>query len=114
MQSFSVLGQIIGLVCFDKCFVFISLCEIDFVFVDLRLRTLLKTAKKRVRDQDAGGAEFGSPMSSMRMDLGRHTEGHLGRMKDRVCPSDTADLNLSSITQYLTERAMALVSVSYM
>ncbi|XP_076742156.1 ankyrin repeat domain-containing protein 26 isoform X8 [Maylandia zebra] len=49
-----------------------------------RLRTLLKTAKKRVRDQDAGGAEFGSPMSSMRMDLGRHTEGHLGRMKDRV------------------------------
>lgn len=102
------------MVCFDKCFVFISLCEIDFVFMDLRLRTLLKTAKKRVRDQDAGGAEFGSPMSSMRMDLGRHTEGHLGRMKDRVCPSDTADLNLSSITQYLTERAMALVSVSYM
>ncbi|XP_005728275.1 ankyrin repeat domain-containing protein 26 isoform X3 [Pundamilia nyererei] len=49
-----------------------------------RLRTLLKTAKKRVRDQDAGGAEFGSPMSSMRMDLGRHTEGHFGRMKDRV------------------------------
>ncbi|XP_042079127.1 ankyrin repeat domain-containing protein 26 isoform X3 [Haplochromis burtoni] len=48
------------------------------------LRTLLKTAKKRVRDQDAGGAEFGSPMSSMRMDLGRHTEGHFGRMKDRV------------------------------
>ncbi|XP_039882188.1 ankyrin repeat domain-containing protein 26 isoform X8 [Simochromis diagramma] len=49
-----------------------------------RLRTLLKTAKKKVRDQDAGGAEFGSPMSSMRMDLGRHTEGHFGRMKDRV------------------------------
>ncbi|XP_063335325.1 ankyrin repeat domain-containing protein 26 isoform X2 [Pelmatolapia mariae] len=48
------------------------------------LRTLLKTAKKKVRDQDAGGAEFGSPMSSMRMDLGRHTEGHFGRMKDRV------------------------------
>ncbi|CAI5665410.1 unnamed protein product [Oreochromis niloticus] len=49
-----------------------------------RLRALLKTAKKKMRDQDAGGAEFGSPMSSMRMDLGRHTEGHFGRMKDRV------------------------------
>ncbi|XP_008282227.1 ankyrin repeat domain-containing protein 26 [Stegastes partitus] len=51
-----------------------------------RLRTLLKTAKKKLRDQESGGAEFGSPMSSLRMDLGRHSqaEGAFGRMKDKV------------------------------
>ncbi|XP_034391748.1 ankyrin repeat domain-containing protein 36C isoform X1 [Cyclopterus lumpus] len=51
-----------------------------------RLRTLLKTAKKKLRDQDTGGAEFGSPMSSLRMDQGRHgqAEGSFGRMKDKV------------------------------
>lgn len=34
-----------------------------------------------------GGAEFVSPMSSLRMDLGRHSqaEGTFGRMKDKVC-----------------------------
>ncbi|XP_069384329.1 ankyrin repeat domain-containing protein 26 isoform X4 [Paralichthys olivaceus] len=51
-----------------------------------RLRTLLKTAKKKLRDQDTGGAEFGSPMSSVRMELGRHSqaEGGFGRVKDKV------------------------------
>ncbi|XP_029009233.1 ankyrin repeat domain-containing protein 26 isoform X2 [Betta splendens] len=51
-----------------------------------RLRTLLKTAKKKLRDQDTGGAEFGSPMSSLRMDMGRHgqPEVAIGRMKDKV------------------------------
>ncbi|XP_051807841.1 LOW QUALITY PROTEIN: ankyrin repeat domain-containing protein 26 [Acanthochromis polyacanthus] len=51
-----------------------------------RLRTLLKTAKKKLRDQDSGGGEFGSPVSSLRMDLGRHSqaEGAFGRMKDKV------------------------------
>ncbi|XP_050929149.1 ankyrin repeat domain-containing protein 26 isoform X2 [Lates calcarifer] len=51
-----------------------------------RLRSLLKTAKKKLRDQDTGGAEFGSPMSSLRMDLGRHSqaEGGFGRMKEKV------------------------------
>lgn len=52
-----------------------------------RLRTLLKTAKKKLRNQETGGAEFVSPMSSLRMDLGRHSqaEGNFGRMKDKVC-----------------------------
>nr|XP_020444751.1 ankyrin repeat domain-containing protein 26-like [Monopterus albus] len=51
-----------------------------------RLRTLLKTAKKKLRDQDSGGAEFGSPMSSLRMDLGRYSqvEGSAGQMKEKV------------------------------
>ncbi|XP_034541217.1 ankyrin repeat domain-containing protein 26 isoform X5 [Notolabrus celidotus] len=49
-----------------------------------RLRTLLKTAKKRLRDQDTSRAEFGSPMSSLRMDQGRQAEGSFGRMKDKV------------------------------
>ncbi|KAM7397044.1 hypothetical protein PAMP_020042 [Pampus punctatissimus] len=51
-----------------------------------RLRTLLKTAKKKLRDQDTGGVEFGSPMSSLRMDMGRHSqaEGAVGRMKEKV------------------------------
>lgn len=51
----------------------------------LRLRTLLKTAKKKLRDQDTG-AEFGSPMSSLQVDQSRHSqpEGALGRMKDKV------------------------------
>lgn len=58
----------------------------------LRLRTLLKTAKKKLRDQDTGGAEFGSPMSSQRMDPGRHSqaEGGFGRMKEKVLLCDTA------------------------
>nr|XP_029138652.1 ankyrin repeat domain-containing protein 26-like isoform X1 [Labrus bergylta] len=51
-----------------------------------RLRTLVKNAKKRLREQDTGGAEFGSPMSSLRMDQGRHSqaEGSFGRMKEKV------------------------------
>ncbi|KAK2842567.1 hypothetical protein Q5P01_012767 [Channa striata] len=51
-----------------------------------RLRTLLKTAKKKLRDQDAGGAELVSPMNSLRMDLSRHglAEGAIGRMKEKV------------------------------
>lgn len=48
-----------------------------------RLRTLLKTAKKKIRDQDMGGAEFGSPMGSLRMDMGRYSQGD-GRMKEKV------------------------------
>lgn len=57
----------------------------------LRLRTLLKTAKKKLRDQDTGGAEFGSPMSSLRVDQGRHSQadGAFGRMKEKVWLSDT-------------------------
>ncbi|XP_055011329.1 LOW QUALITY PROTEIN: ankyrin repeat domain-containing protein 26 [Boleophthalmus pectinirostris] len=35
-----------------------------------RLRTLLKTAKKKMRDQDMG-AEFNSPMNSLRMEMSR-------------------------------------------
>ncbi|KAM9854819.1 ankyrin repeat domain-containing protein 26 [Aulostomus maculatus] len=51
-----------------------------------RLRTLLKSAKKKLRAQEASGGEFASPMSSLRMDLGRHShnEGASGRMKDKV------------------------------
>ncbi|KAG7230908.1 hypothetical protein INR49_024936 [Caranx melampygus] len=51
-----------------------------------RLRALLKTAKKKLRDQEAGGAEIVSPMSSLRMDLGRHShaEGSFGRIKEKV------------------------------
>ncbi|KAM7003514.1 ankyrin repeat domain-containing protein 26 [Tautogolabrus adspersus] len=51
-----------------------------------RLRTLVKSAKKRLRDQETGGAEFGSPMSSLRIDQGRHSqaEGSFGRMKEKV------------------------------
>ncbi|XP_029993452.1 ankyrin repeat domain-containing protein 26 isoform X10 [Sphaeramia orbicularis] len=48
-----------------------------------RLRTLLKTAKKKLRDQDMGGAEFGSPMGSLRMDMGRYSQAD-GRMKEKV------------------------------
>jgi len=34
-----------------------------------------------------GGAEFVSPMSSLRMEQGRHgqAEGSFGRMKEKVC-----------------------------
>ncbi|XP_071349203.1 ankyrin repeat domain-containing protein 26 isoform X7 [Trachinotus anak] len=51
-----------------------------------RLRALLKTAKKKLRDQDTGGAEGVSLMSSLRMDPGRHSqaEGGFGRMKEKV------------------------------
>ncbi|KAM6926909.1 ankyrin repeat domain-containing protein 26 isoform 2-T3 [Lycodopsis pacificus] len=51
-----------------------------------RLRTLLKTAKKKLRDQETGGADFGSPMSSLQVDQGRHgqAEGAFGRMKEKV------------------------------
>ncbi|XP_034005356.1 ankyrin repeat domain-containing protein 26 isoform X4 [Trematomus bernacchii] len=51
-----------------------------------RLRTLVKTAKKKLRDQDTGGAEFASPLGSLRVEQGRHSqaEGAIGRMKERV------------------------------
>ncbi|XP_061576840.1 ankyrin repeat domain-containing protein 26-like isoform X9 [Cololabis saira] len=51
-----------------------------------RQRTLLKTAKKKLRDQEAAGAEFGSPSNSLRLDLSRHSQadGAVGRMKDKV------------------------------
>ncbi|XP_078113578.1 ankyrin repeat domain-containing protein 26 isoform X5 [Sander vitreus] len=51
-----------------------------------RLRTVLKTAKKKLRDQDTGGAVFGSPMSSLQVDPGRHSqaEGAFGRLKEKV------------------------------
>lgn len=70
------------------CYSDIDMC----VTVCSRLRTLLKTAKKKLRDQDVGGAEFVSPMSSLRMDQGRHSqaEGAFGRIKDKVCPSTAA------------------------
>ncbi|XP_068595064.1 ankyrin repeat domain-containing protein 26 [Brachionichthys hirsutus] len=48
-----------------------------------RMRTLLKTAKKKLRVQDLGGNEFGSPVSSLRMDLGR-TGRSEGRMDHKV------------------------------
>ncbi|KAF6716563.1 Ankyrin repeat domain-containing protein 26 [Oryzias melastigma] len=47
-----------------------------------RLKTLLKTAKKKLRDQDAGAAELLSPSSSVRMEHSRHAAD--GRMQDRV------------------------------
>ncbi|XP_034734638.1 ankyrin repeat domain-containing protein 26 isoform X7 [Etheostoma cragini] len=51
-----------------------------------RLRTVLKTAKKKLRDQDTGAAEFGFPMNSLREDTGRHSqaEGALARLKEKV------------------------------
>ncbi|XP_062245647.1 ankyrin repeat domain-containing protein 26 [Platichthys flesus] len=49
-----------------------------------RLRTLLKTAKKKLRDHDTGGGDFASPMSSIRMELGRHSQAEGGRMRDKV------------------------------
>ncbi|XP_068458808.1 ankyrin repeat domain-containing protein 26 isoform X2 [Clinocottus analis] len=51
-----------------------------------RMRTLLKTAKKKLRNQDTGGAECGSPMSSLQMDQGRHSQSDssFGRMKEKV------------------------------
>uniref|UniRef100_A0A1A8Q4R9 Ankyrin repeat domain 30B n=3 Tax=Nothobranchius rachovii TaxID=451742 RepID=A0A1A8Q4R9_9TELE len=49
-----------------------------------RLRTLLKTAKKKLRDQEAGGAEFGSPVSGLRTDRHSQAEGTFGQIKDKV------------------------------
>ncbi|TSK13388.1 Ankyrin repeat domain-containing protein 26 [Bagarius yarrelli] len=50
-----------------------------------RLRTLLKTAKKKLREQDGG--ELGSPLGSLRGDLSyrqNETEGAVSRMKIKV------------------------------
>ncbi|XP_053741847.1 ankyrin repeat domain-containing protein 26 isoform X7 [Synchiropus splendidus] len=46
-----------------------------------RLRTLLKTAKRKLKD--GGGAEFASPMSTLRTDMGHYSQGDgsLGKMK---------------------------------
>ncbi|XP_028307523.1 ankyrin repeat domain-containing protein 26 isoform X3 [Gouania willdenowi] len=51
-----------------------------------RLRTLLKTAKKKLRDQDGAGAEFVSPLSSLRLEQGRHShvDGTFARMQTTV------------------------------
>lgn len=58
-----------------------------------RLRTLLKTAKKKLRDQDVGAAEFLSPSSSLRMEHGRHSQAD-GRVQDRVGSSDAETRSL--------------------
>ncbi|KAJ0069880.1 hypothetical protein NL108_016046, partial [Boleophthalmus pectinirostris] len=50
-----------------------------------RLRTLLKTAKKKMRDQDMG-AEFNSPMNSLRMEMSR-----LNQDPRKVCTCLSAD-----------------------
>ncbi|KAJ8395685.1 hypothetical protein AAFF_G00029220 [Aldrovandia affinis] len=50
-----------------------------------RLRTLVKTAKKKLREQDTGGLV--SPLSSLRGEMGHRqleTESAIGRMKSRV------------------------------
>ncbi|KAM9808073.1 ankyrin repeat domain-containing protein 26 [Neosynchiropus ocellatus] len=46
-----------------------------------RLRTLLKTAKRKLKD--GGGVEFASPMSTLRTDMGHYSQGDgsLGKMK---------------------------------
>ncbi|XP_077939057.1 ankyrin repeat domain-containing protein 26 isoform X15 [Gasterosteus aculeatus] len=51
-----------------------------------RFRTLLKTAKKKLRDQETGGAEYGSPISGLQTDQGRQgqAEGAFGLMKERL------------------------------
>ena len=62
-----------------------------------RLRTLVKTAKKKLREQDGG--ELGSPLASIRGDMGQRqleTESAISRMKAKVqtrleasCSSDS-------------------------
>ncbi|XP_042563202.1 ankyrin repeat domain-containing protein 26-like [Clupea harengus] len=50
-----------------------------------RLRTLVKTAKKKLREQDGG--ELGSPLTSLRGDMGQRqseTESAISRMKAKV------------------------------
>ncbi|XP_037308242.2 ankyrin repeat domain-containing protein 26 isoform X5 [Pungitius pungitius] len=51
-----------------------------------RFRTLLKTAKKKLRDQEPGGAEYVSPTGALRTDQGRQgqAEGAFGLMKEKV------------------------------
>ncbi|KAM8861330.1 ankyrin repeat domain-containing protein 26 isoform 7-T8 [Synchiropus picturatus] len=46
-----------------------------------RLRTLLKTAKRKLKN--GGGAEFASPISTLRTDMGHYSQGDgsLGKMK---------------------------------
>lgn len=80
-----------------QVFVKYSFCVLKFVDMCLRLRTLLKTAKKKLRDQDTGGAEFGSPLSSLRVDQSRHSqpEGAFGRMKDKVCMVQRFDIGVN-------------------
>lgn len=63
-------------------FFFVLVCDVEHL--RRRLRTLLKTAKKKLRDQNSAG---GSPMSTMQMDFGRNSQadGGLGRMREKVC-----------------------------
>ncbi|XP_077373610.1 ankyrin repeat domain-containing protein 26 isoform X8 [Festucalex cinctus] len=54
-----------------------------------RLRTLLKTAKRRLRDQGTGGGgggDIASPLSSLKMDVGRHSraDGAIDARREKV------------------------------
>ncbi|KAM8891549.1 ankyrin repeat domain-containing protein 26 isoform 7-T11 [Spinachia spinachia] len=51
-----------------------------------RFRALLKTAKKKLRDQETGGAEYGSPTGALWTEQGRQgrAEGAFGLMKEKV------------------------------
>lgn len=63
-----------------------SICWINEAVCVCRLRTLVKTAKKKLREQNGG--ELGSPMGSLRGELSyrqNETEGAVSRMKIKVC-----------------------------
>ncbi|XP_077424488.1 ankyrin repeat domain-containing protein 26 isoform X7 [Vanacampus margaritifer] len=74
-----------------------------------RLRTLLKTAKRRLRGQDTGGGggggDFASPLSSLKMDLGRHSraDGAIDARREKVCASDAAPSFLNDIANTVCE-----------
>lgn len=58
---------------------------VNVVCLVYRLRTLVKTAKKKLREQDGG--ELGSPLASLRGDLGQRqsdAESAISRMKAKV------------------------------
>ncbi|KAM4733889.1 ankyrin repeat domain-containing protein 26 isoform 10-T12 [Anableps anableps] len=87
-----------------------------------RLRTLLKTAKKKMRDQEAGGTEFPSPMNALRVDPSRHSQadGAFGWMKDKVddlqgqLEKETSRRNqLEKINEELKDQVTSLKDLSH-
>ncbi|KAF7662436.1 hypothetical protein LDENG_00236180 [Lucifuga dentata] len=86
-----------------------------------RLRTLLKTAKKKLRDQDFSGGDFGSPMNSMRMEMNKqsHTEGTFGRMQkvedlqEQLKKEAAHSSQLEKVNRELKEELASLMSRSH-
>ncbi|XP_037539680.1 ankyrin repeat domain-containing protein 26, partial [Nematolebias whitei] len=78
-----------------------------------RLRTLLKTAKKKLQNQEGGGAQFASPMSNLRMDLGRQRHSQVGDLQKQLETETYCHSQLEKTNEELKVQIASLKSLNH-